>query len=230
METDLKFVKLTIVDMLKSTHREGMEGLLLWLEVEGFYKSPASTRFHGAYEGGLMAHSLDVFNKLVELLPDAGGIEALTEAVSAGQKPLELNGDAIIIAPLLHDICKVGAYIGNESPYKWNKKQPKGHARLSIERIEKFIKLTEIERMMIKFHMGVYGCEEFYEEDSWEFKTNAEYPMKGDHSKDDDMTKEESQEARYGQSLRNAWYHNPICKLMYFADELATMADKLGGE
>jgi len=40
------------------------------------------------------------------------------------------------------------------------------------------------------------------------------------------MSKEESQKARYGQSLRNAWYHNPICKLMYFCDELATFEEK----
>ena len=40
------------------------------------------------------------------------------------------------------------------------------------------------------------------------------------------MTKEESQKARYGKSLANVWYHNPIVKLMSICDELATMEEK----
>ena len=79
---------------------------------------------------------------------------------------------------------------------------------------------------MIRYHMGIYGLNELYEPDSWEFKAGAEYPLRGDHSKDESMSKEESQKARYGKSLRNAWYHNPICKLMYFCDEIATLEEK----
>jgi hypothetical protein len=98
--------------------------------------------------------------------------------------------------------------------------------------------------MMIRFHMGVYGLREFYEPGGWEAKTHVEYeigsiadfiqdvfggpeyPLRGDHSKDYGLSKEESKKLRYGKSLRNAWYHNPIVKVMYFCDELATLEEK----
>lgn len=211
-----------IIELLRSTLRDGIESLIKWLRDDGFFESPSSTKFHGSYPGGLAKHSLEVF----ELLSGYYEELKLHKATASGQKPLPLGSDNIIIAALLHDVCKVGAYIGDEKPYKWKKNQPKGHATLSIERIKEYIKLTEVEEMMIRYHMGVYGLNEFYEKDSWEFNTSAEYPLRGDHSKDEGMTKEESQAARYGQSLRNAWYHNPICKLMYFCDEIATLEEK----
>jgi len=215
-----------IIDLLRGTNRKGMDALIAYLEDEGFFTSPASTKFHGAYPGGLAEHSLRVF----DLLQGYSNEIDLVTATRPGQKPIPIEYNNIIIAGLLHDVCKVGAYIGTESPYKWNKQQPFGHALLSIERLKCFIGLKELEVMMIRFHMGIYGLREFYEEDSSEYRTHAEYPLRGDHSKDRKLTKEQSQKARYGQSMRNAWYHNPICKLMYFCDELATMQETRGGE
>ena len=218
-------VKEKIIELLESTHRTNIGGLLDYLNNEDFFESPASTKFHGSYAGGLAKHSLRDYQLL------HGFCLAYEPAVARapGQKPLELKPENIIIAPLLHDVCKVGAYIGTENPYKWNKAQPKGHATLSIEIIKKHIKLEPVEELIIRYHMGLYGLNEFYEKDSWEYKTNAEYPLRGDHSKDEKMTKEESQKARYGESLRNAYYHNPVCKLMHFADELATLEEKVEG-
>ena len=37
-----------------------------YLLVNGFFRSPASTKYHGAYEGGLFDHSLMVMNSLVD--------------------------------------------------------------------------------------------------------------------------------------------------------------------
>ena len=45
----------------ESIHREGLEELLTWLQKSDFFTAPASTRYHGAYEGGLCEHSLDVY-------------------------------------------------------------------------------------------------------------------------------------------------------------------------
>lgn len=42
-------------------HRDGLEDLLGWLQKSDFFTAPASTRYHGAYEGGLCEHSLDVY-------------------------------------------------------------------------------------------------------------------------------------------------------------------------
>ncbi len=208
-----------IIDLLESTNRGGMVYLIGHLQKEGFFESPASTKFHGCYPGGLAEHSLKVYHLLEHYIDKL----KLDETLSPGQKPLEFTRYTTVIAGLLHDVCKIGAYIGDEKPYKWNKQQPKGHAILSIERIKGFIKLTALEEMMITYHMGVYGLNEFYEDGSWQ---TGEYPLRGDHSNDKHLTKEESQEARYGKSMANAWYHNPICKLMYFCDEIATLEEK----
>ena len=51
-------MKEEFIKLLKSTNREGLENLLNFLEKSDFYKAPASTRFHGNYEGGLLEHSL----------------------------------------------------------------------------------------------------------------------------------------------------------------------------
>ena len=49
----------------KNIHRPGAEKLLAWLEGTDFFTAPASTRFHAAYEGGLLDHSLNVYNVLI---------------------------------------------------------------------------------------------------------------------------------------------------------------------
>lgn len=203
-------VREQIITLLKTTKRDGMEALYAWLVNEGFFTSPASTRFHRAHEGGLAEHSLGVYKLLTKyhkefsLTPNCGAIV------------LPVEEENLIIAALLHDVCKAGAYIpqtGKAAPYKWNRAQPKGHALLSLIRIAKYIKIEQIEEMMIKFHMGVYGTLE-WNKGSY----GGEYSLTGVPG----ATKED----RYGKSLRNAWYHNPIVKLMYFCDEFESFSDR----
>lgn len=216
---NVKETRQKIVALLESTKRQGMDALIHHLDTTDFFMAPASTRFHGCFQGGLAEHSLRVFE-----LPDES-FKTLNLAASNGngQKPLPLVHENIIIAALLHDVCKIGAYLGDAKPYKWNRQQPKGHATLSIQRIKAFIKLDPIEEMMIRYHMGVYGVNEFYDEKDWQ---SGEYPLRSDHSQCENMTKEESKEARYGQSLANAWYHNPVVKMIYFCDEISTLEAK----
>ncbi len=190
----------TIIELLRSTKRDGMGALVDELLIKkGFFTSPASTKYHNSIPGGLAQHGLNVYNTLKEY--------AAKFKLSAGPGSIQLpvTRETLIIAPLLHDVCKAGAYLGDSPPYKWNRATPKGHALLSLIYISKYIELTQIEEMLIKFHMGTYGTLEFG-------AYCSEYPIRGDKSK--------SKEERYGQSLANAWYHNPIVKLMYFCDEL----------
>ncbi len=219
--------KKTIISLLMSTGRDGIAKLINWLDVNGFFISPASTKFHGSYAGGLADHSLGVFNLLLSGYVSTTNLAAVDRP---GQKPYQITDANIIIAALLHDICKVGAYLGTEAPYKWNKEHAKGHAILSIDIIKGFIDLDPIEEMIIRYHMGIYGLKEYYEPGSWDYKTNAEYNLKADHSNDKpNMSKEEKEAdkaARFGKTLRNAWFHQPICKLMYFCDEIETMQAK----
>jgi len=188
--------KETIIAILESVDHAGMPKLLTYLDESGFYTSPASTKYHGCYHGGLAKHSLNVFGLVV-------GFNQ--------QFKFEVSNAEIAVACLLHDVCKIGAYLGGRKPYSWNRDQPKGHARLSIERIKKHILLTELEELMIRYHMGVYGLNEFEER-------SGEYPLR--------TAKGPTPYTNNEQSLANAWYHHPIIKLMYFCDELATFSEK----
>ncbi len=198
-----------IFKLLRSTKRPGIEGLLRYLLENGFFESPASMYYHNDYRGGLADHSLNVFANLINCYRDI----KLQIPTERGQKPLDIEPENLAIAALLHDVCKVGMYTGNDvNGYKLTKGRPKGHASLSIERIVRFIKLEELEVMMIRYHMGVYGLKEF-DPKAGEYHLLAKNPTA-------------SKEERYGKSLRNAWYHNPIVKVMYFCDELATLTEK----
>jgi len=215
----------TIMELLLGTKRGCMEQLLVHLVAKGFFECPASSKFHGAYQGGLADHSLRVY----ELLNEKCLTLSLDSDTSQGRKPLEIDTDTAIIAGLLHDVCKVGAYLGGLSPYKWNKQQPEGHATLSIERIKEFIALKPLEEMLIRFHMGNFGMYELYKPGSWEWKTQAEYHMRCLAKEPKNPTPEEKkadQEARYGKSWRNAMYHNPVIFWMHVADMQAIAEEK----
>lgn len=150
-------MKEEIIELLRSTNREGMENLINYIVDGGFFESPASTRFHGVYSGGLAAHSLGVYKLLGEM----------NERLE-----LKLEKDTIIICALLHDLCKMGAYQLNGISYKFNSLQPKGHGVLSVERIKQFISLSPLEEKMIMYHMGIYGLKEFDER-------SGEYQLRG---------------------------------------------------
>ena len=162
------------------------------------------------------------------------GLKGIDAPISPGQKPYIVFPKNIVIACLLHDINKVGYYVPNKAgaktKYRTNRDHPKGHGELSITFASKYITLEPVEIVMIRFHMGIYGTNEMGD-------YCAEYPLKNEESKKKykpkaKMTaaelaeKEADQAKRYCTSLRDAWYHNPICKFLSIADELATMEEK----
>ena len=57
-------MKEKFIELLKSTNRPGIEDLISFLEKTDFFTAPASTRFHGSFEGGLVEHSLKVYEIL----------------------------------------------------------------------------------------------------------------------------------------------------------------------
>lgn len=149
------------IDMLRRTKREGIEDLIIYLEGSDFFTAPASTQYHGSYEGGLLEHSLNVYNCLVfeyENLKDA-----------EFNLP-ELPEDSLIIVALLHDLCKVNCYVEstrnvkNEKTGQWEKvpfykrepKLPMGHGAKSVFIAQQFIKLEVYEAQAIFWHMGAW--------------------------------------------------------------------------
>lgn len=52
----------------KYIHRTGSDSLLDRLLATDFFEAPASTKFHNSFAGGLVLHSLNVFQRMVPQL------------------------------------------------------------------------------------------------------------------------------------------------------------------
>ena len=150
------------INLLRSTNREGIENLIDFLKKSDFFKAPASTRFHGCYENGLMEHSMKVY-------------EILEHKVKTSIKPIEISKESIIIIGLLHDICKTNFYKVDYRNAKnalgvWEKVPyytiddtiPYGHGEKSVMMITEYIKLTPEEKYSIRWHMGYTEPKEIY--------------------------------------------------------------------
>ena len=147
--------------LLMGVDREGMPDLVAYLDEVGFFTAPASTKYHGAKEGALAVHSLNVLNNA----------RTLAKAW-CGKKWYEEHQDSIIICALLHDLGKCGQfgkplYVPNmlktgqseAQPYKYNPDlMVLPHEVVSIVEITKFIDLSQDEQRAIAWHNGLYGC------------------------------------------------------------------------
>lgn len=139
--------------LLRSTGREGVENVLAWLEKEGFYESPASTKFHESFTGGLLIHSLKVCEIAKKLKTDI--LEQIPD-------------DSVILCSLLHDVCKIGLYHkkADGTFYRARRTLGKGHGTLSVCRLEEQgLLLLEEEKRAIRWHMGAYTQD--YGKDEW---------------------------------------------------------------
>ena len=153
--------------LLRSTNREGIENLISFIQKSDFYTAPASTRFHSCHEGGLLEHTLNVYDRLVSKFND-----------ELWKEKIDIKPENLIISALLHDLCKC-YYYGTElrnkkiysehgkksdanGRYDWetvpsytvDDKIPYGHGEKSVMMAEEFIRLEPIERYAIRWHMG----------------------------------------------------------------------------
>lgn len=125
-----------------------------WLIEKGFFTQPASTKYHGAYEGGLFDHCYEVTQVLLDM----------TERLDLKWQRTE----SPYIIGMFHDLCKIDNYIPitNESGeiiigFEYNPDCIlQGHAEKSIMLLSQFITLTEEELLCIRFHMGAYEGKE----------------------------------------------------------------------
>jgi hypothetical protein len=144
--------------------REGSRGILEFLLHSDFFTAPASTRFHNAFEGGLVLHSLNVYECLADILARPRMKEVYK---------VSYTDESIAIAALLHDLCKVNVYktdyrnsknekgVWEKVPYyKYEDNLPYGHGEKSVYMISGFMKLTRDEAMAIRWHMGFSGVED----------------------------------------------------------------------
>ena len=134
-------------------NREGITEFMDWLESTDFYTAPASTRYHGAWESGLVQHSLNVYSEL----------KKLSRVYNCKD-----SSESLAIVSLFHDVCKANVY---KVEARWRKNQYQqweqypvytfkedfaygGHGSKSVFLIQTFMKLTPEEASAINCHMG----------------------------------------------------------------------------
>lgn len=147
-------------------HREGSEKLLEYLlsSHSDFFTAPASSRFHGNYQGGLVEHSLNVYDCLKDYLKRERVIH---------EYGFKYSEETIAIVALLHDICKINCYTTSmrnkkdetgrwvQVPfYEYNDTLPYGHGEKSVYMISGYMRLTREEAFAIRYHMGFAGNED----------------------------------------------------------------------
>ena len=145
--------------------REGADKLLDYLlsSQSDFFTAPASTRFHGSYEGGLLEHSINVYYCLRDYLER----QRVKDIYN-----LEYSDESIAIVSLLHDLCKVNCYVkGTRNvkdkagvwqqvpTYEYSDDMPYGHGEKSVYIVSGFMRLSREEAFAIRYHMGFSGNE-----------------------------------------------------------------------
>ena len=150
---------------------------LNWINSTDFMSAPASTIYHGSFESGLIRHSMDVMNRIIDLF----SLECFSNRVSF---------NSAVLAALTHDWCKINSYesylknVKNETTGQWEKVKayrhkdafcPIGHGVGSMYMVEKFFKLTTEEAIAIRWHMGRWHCCESEMNDLQQ--ANENYPL-----------------------------------------------------
>lgn len=133
--------------------------VIQWLDDHGYFTAPASTKYHGAYEGGLFEHSMNVTKVLVSLTKDC-------------QLEWERSSSPYIIG-LFHDLCKIDNYVSEGLSvaliYKYNTETLlKGHGDKSVMLLSNLMQLNMEEILCIRYHMGA-----FTEKEEWADYTRA---------------------------------------------------------
>lgn len=111
----------------------------------GFFTAPASTRFHGNYEGGLYDHSRAVAYYLDDLT-----------------KRLELEWErpeSPYIVGMYHDLCKCESYVFDIETDRYTYNPDiiiPGHGEKSVIMLSRYMKLTDEEIACIRWHMGAF--------------------------------------------------------------------------
>ena len=153
-----------LAEKLRATGREGIEVVLTKLYKEhGFFQAPASSAFHLNEEGGLVQHSINVYECAMKI-----------RDMVVAQKPElaeRLTDDSIAIAGLLHDVCKSDVYqlkekFRKDANGRWEtytgydvdySRFPMGHGEKSvIMLLQMGLDLTDDEMMAIRWHMSAW--------------------------------------------------------------------------
>ncbi len=187
MDTKVKeTVRDEIVALLKSTGRDGIDDVIEWLDGAGFFVAPASASKHLCVEGGLARHSLNTCRAALLLWEHLQEIEPTLHN--------EVKRDSVIIASLLHDVCKTDIYqkgikrrkvlgVWEEAEgYKVTYKNfPMGHGEKSVILLLcAGLEMYDEEMLAIRWHMGSWGINMNSLEDVKSYDVaNKKHPLVG---------------------------------------------------
>lgn len=157
-------IKESFITSLRAINREGMENVIEWLETSDFFSAPASRMVHGNHEGGLLEHSIEVCRIAQELYNML--------LVRKPELKQQISIESVILASLLHDVCKANIYTKQEKIRTLSDGQiekydaytvdysefPLGHGEKSVIRLLQLgLKLTDDEIMAIRWHMSAWN-------------------------------------------------------------------------
>lgn len=193
---ELENKKNEFITILRSVNREGIDKVIDFLEKSDFFYAPASSLYHGNYEGGLVEHSLNVYNIAMKLYEDFKQLSP--------DRVANLSVESVIISSLLHDVCKCYFYVpkiksrkndNNEWEqyigYEINDQLPLWHGAKSVILLQMIgLHLTVDEMLAIQWHMGAW---------------NNGYT-----------------EASTKKSMGDAYSRCPLCLIVHCADSMAT--------
>lgn len=173
------------MSLLRSTGRSGVDDMISDLEGIGFFEAPASASHHLNVEGGLVQHSLNTCRAGLAVFESMKQLEPSLEN--------EVSRESIIIATLLHDICKADLYKRSVRKRKtplgtWEdcegykmtfKNFPLGHGEKSLVlAICSGLELTDDEMLAIRWHMGAWEVNmHSYEEQRHYHASRQLYPL-----------------------------------------------------
>jgi Predicted HD-superfamily hydrolase len=164
MATSELTAKEEFLQLLRSTERPGVEDAIEYIDQLGFFTAPASAGHHLNTEGGLVEHSVNTCKAALKVWEGMKEIEPTLER--------EVTRDSVIIAALLHDICKSDIYVRSVKKRKnrlgqWEdsegykvsyKNFPMGHGEKSVVlALCSGIELSDAEMLAIRWHMGAWG-------------------------------------------------------------------------
>lgn len=185
MNFDYDKQKEEFIELLRSCNRDGMDGVLEDLEDNGFYDAPASASHHLNVRGGLVAHSLNTCKAALAVWEAMKGVEPGLER--------EVPRESVIIASLLHDVCKSDIYKPGMRRKKNNlgvwedvpgytisyRDFPMGHGEKSLVLLLiSGLELTDPEMLAIRWHMGPWGVNmNSYEDERNYDAAKMQYPL-----------------------------------------------------
>lgn len=133
----------TFIGLLKKTGRKGTQEVIDGLQALGFFTAGASKEHHNNFEGGLLKHSLDVYDCAVRLM-------------QRDHRYSSLDLNSVTLVTLLHDVCKADVYRSADGIIQPDYAAfPIGHGEKSVIRLLMMgLQLTTEEMLAIRWHMG----------------------------------------------------------------------------